>query len=551
MASFLEGFTPYREEDAEKYNRLRWWPGLTLGDLLDKAADVYPDKEAFVDGRSRLTFAQAREKTNRLAIALMNLGIAPGDKVLIQLPNWNEFLLAYFAVQKIGGIVVLSIDRHRQYELGHLADLAGATTWIVAEKYKKTDYLSIVQDVVRDHPRLKNVILARSEGQGAFLGMERLIEGATLDSTGLRKLAERRPDPMDVAHMGATGGTTGLPKLVPRTHNSLICGAEYVTRAWDMEARDVLLLAGPIGHDLTFTKGLLCSLFTLGKTVFLDSMEMQGVCETIAGEKVSAIAWVPTLAKRLVDFEGLKDHDLSSLRAMYCGGGASQPDVVNGVREKLHCTFHNSYGSTEGQSTMSRSNDRLETILHTVGKPTCPYDTYKVVSPEGKDLPLGVSGELIVKGPGVFSGYYKAPEENAKVFNDGGFFRTGDLAYLDERGYVTITGRIKEMINRGGESISAREIETLIIGHPDVVDVAVIPMPDPMLGERVCAYIQCSPGGNLSFEAIIGYLKGQKASVLHLPERIEFIDAMPLTKAEKVDKMALVQDIKKKLGLPS
>ncbi len=551
MAGFLEGFTPYRDEDAEKYNRLRWWPGLTLGDLLDKAADVYPDKEAFMDGRSRLTFAQAREKTNRLAVALMNLGIAPRDKVLIQVPNWNEFVIAYFAVQKIGGIAVLAIDRYRQYELGHLVELAGATSWIVAEKYKKTDYLDIVRDVAGEHPQLKNVILARSQGHGSFLSMEQLIEEATLDSDGLRKLADRRPDPMDVAHMGATGGTTGLPKVVPRTHNSLICGVEYVTRAFDMEARDVLLLAGPIGHDLTFTKGLLCSLFTLGKTVFLDSMEMQGVCETIEREKVTTIAWVPTLAKRLIDFEGLKNFNLSSLRAMYCGGGASQPEVVKGVREKLHCTFHNSSGSTEGQSTMTRASDTLETILHTVGKPTCPYDTYKVVSPEGKDVHPNVSGEMIVKGPGVFTGYYKATEENAKVFTEEGFFRTGDLAKIDEKGNITLTGRIKEMINRGGESISAREIETLIIGHPAVVDVAVIPMPDPLLGERVCAYIQCRPEVHLSFEAIIAYLKGQKASVLHLPERIEFIAALPLTKAEKVDKMALGQDIKKKLGLTS
>ena len=549
MAGFLAGFTPYREEDAEKYNRLRWWPGLTLGDLLDKAADIYPDKEAFVDGKSRLTFASAREKTDRLAIALTNLEITPQDRVLIQVPNWNEFLLAYFAVQKIGAIAVLAIDRYRQYELGHLAELAGATAWITVEKYKKTDYLAIVQDVVGDHPRLKNVILARSAGQGAFLSMEKLIEGETLDSAALGKLAEMRPDPMDVAHMGATGGTTGLPKVVPRTHNSLICGVEYVSRAFDMEASDVLLLAGPIGHDLTFTKGLLCSLFTLGKTVFLDSMEMQGVCETIAREKVTTIAWVPTLAKRLVDFEGLKDHDLSSLRAMYCGGGASHPDVVRGVRDKLHCTFHNSSGSTEGQSTMSRANDTLETILQSVGKPTCPYDTYKVVNPEGEDLPCNVSGEMLVKGPGIFTGYYKATEENAKVFTGEGFFRTGDLAKIDEKGNITLTGRIKEMINRGGESISAREVETLIIGHPDVVDVAVVPMPDPQMGEKVCAYVQCRPEVRLSFEAIIAYLKGQKASVLHLPERIEFIAALPLTKAEKVDKTALVQDIKKKLGL--
>ncbi|MDA8124924.1 MAG: AMP-binding protein [Deltaproteobacteria bacterium] len=549
MASFLEGFTPYRKEDADRYDRLRWWPGLALGDLLDKAADVCPDKEAFVDGQSRLTFALVREKTNRLALALLNLGIAPGERVLVQLPNWNEFVLAYFAVQKIGAVAVLSIDRHRQYELGHLAELAGATAWIVPERYKKTDYLPIVQDVVRERQSLKQVILARSAGQGTFLSLEKLIAETPLDDAGLRRLADCRPDPLAVAHMGATGGTTGLPKLVPRTHNSLICGVEYVSYAFDMEARDVLLLAGPIGHDLTFTKGLLCSLFTRGKTVFLDSMEMEGVCAAIARERVTTIAWVPTLAQRLIDFEGLKDHDLRSLRAMYCGGGASHPEVVKAVRDKLHCIFHNSYGSTEGQSTMSRAKDTLETILHTVGKPTCPYDTYRVIGPEGKDLPLRVSGELIVKGPGHFSGYYQAPEENARVFTADGFFKTGDLAFLDERGYVTITGRLKEMINRGGESISAREIETLIVGHPEVVDCAVIPMPDLELGERVCAYVQCSPGVRLSFAAIIAYLKEQKASVLHLPERIEFIAALPVTKAEKVDKLALMEDIKKKLGL--
>ena len=162
MTGFLEGFIPYRKEDAEKYNRLRWWSGLTFGDLLDKAADVYPDKEAFVDGRNRLTYKEAREKTNRLAIGLMDLGIAPRDRVLVQFPNWNEFVFAYFAVQKIGGVAVLLIDRYRQYEIGHLIQLTGATSWIVAEKYKKTDYLPIVEDVIKENPQLKNIILARS-----------------------------------------------------------------------------------------------------------------------------------------------------------------------------------------------------------------------------------------------------------------------------------------------------------------------------------------------------------------------------------------------------
>jgi len=547
MKEFLEGFVPYKKKDADKYNRLRWWLGLTFGDLLDKAADVYPDKEAFVDGKRRLTFGQAREKTNRLAIGLIDLGVAPRDRVLVQVPNWNEFIFAYFAVQKIGAIAVLLIDRYRQYEIGHLIQMTGATSWIVAEKFKKTDYLPIVGDVLKEHPQVKNIILARSDGHDSFLSMEKLIQEAKLDAANLKRLAKRRPDPMEVAHMGPTGGTTGLPKVVPRTHNSLVCTMEYAAYAWEVNLHDICLLAGPIGHDLAFTKGLCSSLFTLGKTIFLDSTDMKDVCETIQKEKVTTIVWTPTLAKRLLDFEGLKEYDLSSLRGMHCGGSASLPEIVKGVREDLHCNFYNGYGGTEGPTTLTRANDSLETILHTVGRPTCPYDTYKVVSPDGKELPPNTTGELMIKGPGVFTGYYKAPEENEKVFNKEGFFRTGDLAVIAENGIIKLTGRIKEMINRGGESISATEIEKLIVSHPEVNMVAVVPMPDPVFGERVCAYIQPKPGANLTFEKIINYLKAQKASVLQLPERIEFIEAMPFTKAEKVDKKFLREDIERKL----
>jgi non-ribosomal peptide synthetase component E (peptide arylation enzyme) len=209
--------------------------------------------------------------------------------------------------------------------------------------------------------------------------------------------------------------------------------------------------------------------------------------------------------------------------------------------------FFNGYGGTEGMTTITRARDPLEVICTTVGRPTCPYDTYQVIDPKGKTLPLGAEGELVLKGPGVFTGYYNNPEENKKVFTKEGFFRTGDLARINEKGYITLTGRIKEMINRGGESISATEIERLITRHPGVAAVAVIPMPDPLMGERVCAYVQPKAGARLTFEEIISFLKGQKASVLQLPERIEFIDAMPYTGVQKTDKRSLQEDIAKKL----
>jgi 2,3-dihydroxybenzoate-AMP ligase/mycobactin salicyl-AMP ligase len=233
---------------------------------------------------------------------------------------------------------------------------------------------------------------------------------------------------------------------------------------------------------------------------------------------------------------------------MHCGGGASLPDLIKDVREKFGCTFFNGYGATEGQTTLTRSDDQLETLYTTVGRPTCPYDSYKVVDRDGKELPANIPGELLIKGPGVFTGYYKNPEENEKMFDQDGYFRTGDVAKVDENGNVTLAGRIKEMINRGGESISAVEVENLIVNHPDVMFVAVVPMPDPEMGERVCAYIQPRPGARLHFNDIISFLKDRKASVLHFPERIEFIDAMPFTKAEKIDKGALVKDIEKRRG---
>ena len=263
--------------------------------------------------------------------------------------------------------------------------------------------------------------------------------------------------------------------------------------------------------------------------------------------EVTSIIWVPTLGQRMLQYEDLDKYDLSSLQKMHSAGGASHPDLVREVTERLNMKFYNGYGGTEGPTTITRTMDTLETICSTVGRPTCPYDTYKVIDPAGNTLPVNQQGELVIKGPGVFTGYYNNPEENAAVFTQDGFFRTGDVAKINEKGYITLTGRIKEMINRGGESISATEIERLITRNSDVAAVAVIAMPDPLMGERVCAYIQPRAGAQLTFEGVIDFLKAQKASVLHLPERIEFIDSIPLTAAEKINKKALTEEIQKKL----
>ncbi|SHO52386.1 AMP-binding protein [Desulfopila aestuarii] len=549
MTQLLEGTIPYREEDVKKYIDKGWWRGITLGDLLDRAADMHPDKEAFVDRTNRYTYGQAREKANKLALGLIRLGVQPLERVLIQLPNWNEFVFAYFACQKIGAIAVLLIDRYRPYEIDRLIDITGATAWIVPKNTHKINFVPIINDVLQDHPEVKNVITVRGQvDQPGFSCMENLIDDSQLTPENLELLAACNPDPMQVAHMGPTGGTTGAPKIVPRIHNSLVCGVESCSMSWGQHCEDINLIAGPIGHDLSFTKGFLGAVITQGKVIFQSELDNESICKCIEQEKVTSIIWVPTLAKRLVQYADLNSYNLSSLRKMHSAGGASHPDLVKEVIDRLDMKFFNGYGGTEGMTCITRNIDDYQTICCTVGRPTFPHDHYKVVDANGKELTTGQQGELLVKGPSVFSGYFSNPEENALVFDNEGYFKTGDLATINEKGYISLTGRIKEMINRGGESISSSEIEKLINRHPKVAVCAVIPMPDPLMGERACAYVEPKDEAVLTFEEIIAFLKDQKASVLQLPERIEFVNKMPVTATEKLNKKALRADIEKKLS---
>ena len=549
MFEILDGATPYREEDAEGYLRQGWWNGLTLGDALDRAAGVHPDKEAFVDRLTRLTYSQARDQAERLAVAFLRLGIQPLDRVLVQLPNWNEFVPAYFGLQKIGAIPVMLIDRYRLQEVQRLAEISEATSWIVPVQYGKVEYLPIIKDVLGAVPAIERVITVAGElaGEG-FPSLERLVAETEPTAGELARLAEIAPDARQVCHMGPTGGTTGSPKVVCRTHNSLGAGVGFCSLSWGQHCEDVNLIVGSIGHDLNMTKGFLGSVLTMGTIVMLDTTDMQLVCETIQREKVTSVIWVPTLAQRLLQYENLERYDLSSLKKMHSAGGAALPGLVREVFGRLGVRFCNGYGATEGMTTITRAVDDVETVCTTVGRPTCPADSYKVIDGNGNSLPPDTSGELLVKGPCVFTGYYKNPEENAKVFEPDGFFHTGDVAKISPRGYVTITGRLKEMINRGGESISATQIEDLIDRHAAVACVAVVAMPDPVMGERVCAYIQPKAGLTVTFDEVIGFLKAEKASVLALPERIEFIELMPYTPAQKIDKGALRADITRKLA---
>jgi 2,3-dihydroxybenzoate-AMP ligase len=543
----IEGFEPYRNEDVAIYDKHRWWLGLTWGDMFDKATDLYPDKIGLADDTTRFTYRELRRTVDRLAVNLIHLGIKERDFVFLQIPNWHEYVVCFYALQKIGAIPILLIARHGLAEIEHIAALTYPVAWIGPDHYKNTDYLPLLRKVMEKSPRLTRLISVRGRENEAFTPLESLMNSGDLNESDLQALATRRPDPMEVSMILLTGGTTGMPKAVPRTHNDYIASVEYHSRAWEITSNDVLLSAAPVSHAQAMHNGVGSAFLNYCKYVITDSTDAEDICRVIQREQITAFPTVPALVQRIVSLENLRDHDLSSLKKIYAGGAPSTPELVRSVYDRIGCKFVNSLGAAEGLGSMTRLNADLETICTTVGQKDCPYSQYKVLDEHGYEVPPGQEGELLAKGPNIFSGYFKSAEDNKKTFTSDGFFKTGDLAKIDASGTMTITGRIKETILRGGETISAVAIERLISSHPSVAEVAVIGMPDKVFGERICAYLRLKEGTTLSFEELIAYLKSIGASVMQLPERVELIDAIPLTKIGKADKKALKEDIVKKL----
>ncbi len=541
-------FPKHKAKDVYQYTKTRWWLGLTLGDILDRTADVFPNKEALVDDRVQLTYSELRNKVDHLAIGLMNLGIEKGYTVLLQLPNWAEYVYSYFALQRIGCIPVILISGYKQLEVSHLGLLTEAKAWIVPDRYRKVDYLSFIGEVRQKNPQLRHVISVRGEKgrEGFTASLESLMErGATpADRSEMRK---KKPRATDVAHIIPSGGTTGLPKGIPRTHNDYICNVEYLHKAWEMTINDVCLLVVPVGHNLALLN-VAGSILMGYKLVLLDSTKPQDICSTIEREKVTFIPTVPTVVRRVLESEQIYDFNLSSLEKISAGGEPSAPDLIRGVYQKLNCTYINEFGMSEGLLCRTSLTDDIETICQTVGKPCCPYEQIKIVNGMGKTLPPDQDGELATRGPGIFAGYLKDPEENKKSFLRGGFFRTGDRARIDRSGNLRITGRIKDIIIRGGENISPAQVEELLCSHPGIADAAVIGMPDKELGEKVCAYVRLTEGAKMDPEGIKSFMESQGASKLLIPERFEFVSTLPMTEAGKHDKKTLREDIKRKMG---
>lgn len=547
---YLPGARPYPREAIDLYTSRGWWQDLTYGDLLDRAAASAPRRLAVIDARSRLTYAALREKVDSFAFSLRRLGLGRHDRVLLQLPNRHEFLIAFFALHRLGAVPVLSITRHQQQEVRGLIRLTKPVAWIVALQDDHRDFRPLIE-AVRSQEELRHVITLTdgAEPPRGALAMERLVL-APATQREREALQRLRPDPNDVALILPTGGTTGAAKGVPRTHNSYLANVRYT--AHDLGPDDVVGLATPIGHSMAQQGALGAAVLHAATLAVIESPRAETILARVQRDSITSLGLVPTQLEDILAHPDLASFDLRSLRRVRTAGAALRPETAAQAEaffRSLGASFKGGdFGSSEGPSATHSPQEPPEVFRTSVGRPMCEGDHWKVIDEAERELPPNTEGELAVKGPLVFTGYYRSEAENREVFTADGYFKLGDLGRIDEDGYIYITGRKKDVIQRGGETIIPSEMERLIRLHPAVEAVAVVAMPDGRLGEKACAYAVLKPAARLSLAELVAFLQEQGAGKLQLPEHLEVVPDLARTAVGKVDKKALREDIAAKLG---
>jgi 2,3-dihydroxybenzoate-AMP ligase len=565
----LPGVTPFPPEFAARYRARGYWQDRPLIAGFLEAFSTFADRVAVVDDTGSTSYAELAAASERVALNLLDLGLRPADRVVVQLPNTRLFASFYFALQRIGAIPIMALTSHRYAELRQFTGLSGAVAAAAPAGVKDTDFADLHRRVHADHPQLRLSILQEADATGpvatgpvatgpvATGAVAAGAGGGGLDRVSLEELHSRRPqrhttadldrilasiDPCDPAVFQLSGGTTGLPKLIPRTHNDYAYNSRMAVSVCDVRDGDVLLDVLPIGHNLPLACPGLQGFLLSGATVcLLPTTRAPAVFGAIDKHRVSHIHVVPALLIRWINDPAAVDYDLGSVRVIQSGGQRLQPETrLRTERVFRNVTVQENFGMAEGLLMFVRLNDPPEVRLETVGRPVCPDDEVRLVGEDGIDVADGQIGELFARGPYTLRGYFNAPEHNQRAFTPDGFYCSGDLMWRHPSGNYVVAGRTKDLINRGGEKISAEEVENLILGHPAVLNVACVPVPDPVLGERMCACVILRPGQRLTLPDLVCFLAAQEIARHKLPERLAVFDAFPLSPVGKVSKKDLV-----------
>lgn len=525
------------DDFARRYRDAGYWQDTTFFDALDACAQRHPDALAVVDGTLRLHYRDLLARIRRLAGGLARLGLARGDAVVVQLPNGARFIETCFALFQLGVRPVLALPAHRHYEIGAFCRFAGARAYLGASQLGDFDCRPLAAALQADCPTLEHIVMAGDDH--AFTSFDALYDAPpVLDCSA-------RAD--DIAGFQLSGGTTGTPKLIPRRHREYLYNVRACSAASGFDTDTVYLAALPMAHNFTLCcPGTIGALLAGGRVVTTARPEPDQSFALIAQERVTHTALVPPLALLWLDEQPQRQADLSSLRVLQVGGARLMDHAAERVTPVLGCRLQQVFGMAEGLICCTRLDDAPERIAHTQGRPVSEGDEVRIVDETGAPVAPGEIGELQVRGPYTIRGYYRLAEHDATAFTADGFYRSGDRVRRTADGDLVVEGRDKDQINRGGEKVSAEEVENLLLAHPQVHDAAVVAMPDPILGERTCAFVVARAPAP-SRLVLKRYLRDCGLAAFKIPDRIEFMSRFPETGIGKTSKKSLRDLLRRQL----
>lgn len=538
---------PWPEEVAARYVAQGYWQQCALGEYLVTAAEATPDAVALVDGELRLTYRELLARVDGAAHRMRDLGLRPDDRIIIQLPNGWEFVVLTFACFRLGVIPVMALPAHRRHELSFLADLAAARAIAVVDTIKDFDHQALAHTIAAGADTVEHVFVAGTDVGSGSVDLRMLLSPAQDAAAARASLDEMTPDSRAVALMLLSGGTTGIPKLIARTHDDYGCYVSRTVQVCEFGSDSAYLAVLPFGHS--FTLGCILGVLRGGGRLVVSSPAPQAALATIERDRVTDTAVVPAIAARWLEYRrSTPGLDLDSLRVMLVGGDRLPDQLALQVGPMLGCTLQQGYGMAEGLVNLTRLDDPPAVTCHTQGRPICADDELLVVDEQGEPVEPGEPGELLTRGPCTVRGYYRAPEHNARAFTQDGWYRTGDIVRLRPDGNLVVEGRDKDMINRGGEKISAEEVESFAYRLDGVKMAAAVGMPDPVLGERVCLYVVPNAGAQVRLAGVIDVMVRAGTAHFKQPERLVLVESLPTTAIGKTDKKALRADIAGRLS---
>ena len=517
-----------------QYTSTGYWGENGVGDILERAAAAYPEREALVDGRGRVTFGEYYRRARRLAAHWAALGLGREDVIAIQLPNWSEFAIAVGAASLLGIPFCHFHSDFRRKEVEFILHFSGATLLVMPSRFRGFDHQAMVRELRPALPRLRHVeVVGDGVAEDAF-DLRSFLDRDAPPELPEAALQACRPHGNDVLRLLFTSGTTGDPKAVVHTHNTSLCSCRFHVRDYAIAADSAFLLFLPVGLNWGF--GTTIQTLIAGcKVVYLDVFRPEVALALIERERITHFATAPAGLVALLAAPDFGRYDLSSLRVVITGGASCPIELIRRWRAAAPGHLLELYGMAEcGGQACTELSDDPEAVSGTVGRPKREMGM-RLVDESGADVGPCEIGEILSTGPSVMLGYYNNPDANARSFTADGWFRTGDLGAIDAAGYLRIVGRRKEMIIRGGANIYPREIEEVLHKHPAIQDAAVIGLPDVRLGETACACVVARPGSALSAAEVIDFLRGTIATY-KLPESVHFLGELPRTPTGKVQR---------------